>query len=158
MRENIQSLPMSEVAVFAENLAKNLFMLPLLRSMEAINVQALRLIRLFGNRTSKRVTPSVGPEQEYFFVDREKYLQRKDLIFIGRTLFGAMPPKGQEMDDHYFGSIRERIASYMSCLLYTSYFICCFSLFRHRTTPHFLIPLRKLFHQNISKIRFYTYA
>ena len=80
---------------------------PLLRSMEAINVQALRLIRLFGNTTSKRVTPSVGPEQEYFIVDREKYLQRKDLIFTGRTLFGAMPPKGQEMDDHYFGSIRE---------------------------------------------------
>ena len=81
--------------------------------MEAINEQALRLIRLFGNTTSKRVTPSVGPEQEYFIVDREKYLQRKDLIFTGRTLFGAMPPKGQEMDDHYFGSIRERIASYM---------------------------------------------
>ena len=78
---------------------------PLLRSMEAINVQALRLIRLFGNTTSKRVTPSVGPEQEYFIVDREKYLQRKDLIFTGRTLFGAMPPKGQEMDDHYFGSL-----------------------------------------------------
>ena len=86
---------------------------PLLRSMEAINEQALRFIRLFGNTTSKRVTPSVGPEQEYFLVDREKYLQRKDLIFTGRTLFGAMPPKGQEMDDHYFGSIRERIAAYM---------------------------------------------
>ncbi|MBR1391314.1 MAG: glutamine synthetase III [Lachnospiraceae bacterium] len=86
---------------------------PLLRSMEAINTQSLRLLRLFGNTTSKRVTPSVGPEQEYFIVDREKYLQRKDLIFTGRTLFGAMPPKGQEMDDHYFGSIRERIAAYM---------------------------------------------
>lgn len=86
---------------------------PLLRSMEAINVQALRLLKLFGNTTSKKVTPSVGPEQEYFIVDREKYLQRKDLIFTGRTLFGAMPPKGQEMDDHYFGAIRERIAAYM---------------------------------------------
>ena len=86
---------------------------PLLRSMEAVNDQALRLIRAFGNRTSKKVTTSVGPEQEYFIVDREKYLKRKDLIFTGRTLFGAMPPKGQEMDDHYFGSIRERIASYM---------------------------------------------
>ena len=86
---------------------------PLLRSMEAINDQALRLLRLFGNTTSTKVTPSVGPEQEYFIVDREKYLQRKDLIFTGRTLFGAMPPKGQEMDDHYFGSIRERIAAYM---------------------------------------------
>ena len=72
-----------------------------------------RLVRLFGNTTSKRVTPSVGPEQEYFIVDRQKYLQRKDLIFTGRTLFGAMPPKGQEMDDHYFGAIRERIAAFM---------------------------------------------
>lgn len=86
---------------------------PLLRSMEAVDEQALRILRLFGNTTSKRVTPSVGPEQEYFIVDHEKYLQRKDLIYAGRTLFGAMPPKGQEMEDHYFGSIRERIAAYM---------------------------------------------
>ena len=86
---------------------------PILRSMEAINEQALRLIRLFGNTTSKKVAPSVGPEQEYFLVDREKYLKRKDLIFAGRTLFGAMPPKGQELEDHYFGGIRERIAAYM---------------------------------------------
>lgn len=86
---------------------------PLLRSMEAVNKQAIRLLRLFGNNTSKKVTASVGPEQEYFIVDREKYLKRKDLIFTGRTLFGAMPPKGQEMDDHYFGAIRERIAAYM---------------------------------------------
>ena len=86
---------------------------PLLRSMEAVNQQSLRLLRLFGNTTSKRVTPSVGAEQEYFLVDRDKYLKRKDLIFTGRTLFGAMPPKGQEMDDHYFGAIRERIAAYM---------------------------------------------
>jgi glutamine synthetase len=86
---------------------------PLLRSMDAVNEQALRILRLFGNTTSKKVTPSVGAEQEYFIVDREKYLQRKDLIFSGRTLFGAMPPKGQELDDHYFGAIRERIASFM---------------------------------------------
>ena len=86
---------------------------PLLRSMEAINEQALRLLRLFGNTTSKKVTPSVGPEQEYFLVDKQKYLKRKDLIFTGRTLFGAMPPKGQELDDHYFGTIRQRVASYM---------------------------------------------
>ncbi len=86
---------------------------PLLRSMEALNEQGLRIVRLFGNTTSKRVTASVGAEQEYFIVDREKYLQRKDLIYTGRTLFGAMPPKGQEMDDHYFGSIRERIGAYM---------------------------------------------
>ena len=86
---------------------------PLLRSMEAINKEALRLLRLFGNTTSKKVTPSVGAEQEYFLVDAEKFEQRKDLIYTGRTLFGAMPPKGQELDDHYFGTIRQRIASFM---------------------------------------------
>ena len=86
---------------------------PLLRSMEAINEQALRLIRLFGNTTSLKVTPSVGPEQEYFLVDAKKFQERKDLIYTGRTLFGAMPPKGQELDDHYFGTIRQRIAGFM---------------------------------------------
>ncbi|MDD2978397.1 MAG: glutamine synthetase III [Hespellia sp.] len=86
---------------------------PLLRSMEAINAQGLRLIKLFGNTTSKKVTPSVGAEQEYFLVDAEKFLKRKDLIYTGRTLFGAMPPKGQELDDHYFGTIRQRIAGFM---------------------------------------------
>ena len=87
---------------------------PLLRSMEAINKQSIRLLRLFGNTTSQKVTPSVGVEQEYFLVDREKYLKRKDLVFTGRTLFGANPPKGQELDDHYFGAIRERIAAFMT--------------------------------------------
>ena len=87
---------------------------PLLRSMQAIDTQALRILRLFGNTNSKRVVPSVGPEQEYFLVDREKYLKRKDLIYTGRTLFGAMPPKGQELDDHYYGVIRERIGSFMN--------------------------------------------
>ena len=86
---------------------------PLLRSMEAVQSQALRLLRLFGNTTSRKVFPSVGVEQEYFIVDHEKYLQRKDLIFTGRTLFGAMPPKGQELDDHYFGVIRQRIGGFM---------------------------------------------
>ena len=86
---------------------------PLLRSMQAINEQSLRLLRLFGNTTSKKVTPSVGPDQEYFLVDADKFLQRKDLIYTGRTLFGAMPPKGQELDDHYFGTIRQRIAGFM---------------------------------------------
>ena len=86
---------------------------PLLRSMQAINEQSLRLLRLFENTTSKKVTPSVGPEQEYFLVDADKFLQRKDLIYTGRTLFGAMPPKGQELDDHYFGTIRQRIAGFM---------------------------------------------
>ena len=86
---------------------------PLLRSMQAINTQSLRLIRLFGNTTSKKVTPSVGAEQEYFLVDAKKFAERKDLIYTGRTLFGAMPPKGQELDDHYFGTIRPRIAAFM---------------------------------------------
>lgn len=86
---------------------------PLLRSMEAINKQSLRLLRLFGNKTSKRVTPSVGVEQEYFLIDAKKFRQRKDLIYTGRTLFGAMPPKGQELDDHYFGAIRQRVGAYM---------------------------------------------
>ncbi len=86
---------------------------PLLRSMEALNEQSIRLLRLFGNKTSRKVTPSVGVEQEYFLVDAEKFFQRKDLIYTGRTLFGAMPPKGQELDDHYFGTIRQRIAGFM---------------------------------------------
>lgn len=86
---------------------------PLLRSMEAIDKESIRLLRLFGNTTSKKVIPSVGAEQEYFLVNAEKFLQRKDLIYTGRTLFGAMPPKGQELDDHYFGTIRQRIASFM---------------------------------------------
>lgn len=86
---------------------------PLLRSMEAINEQSLRLLALFGKSSSKKVTVNVGVEQEYFIIDREKYLKRKDLIFTGRTLFGAAPPKGQELDDHYFGTIRPKIASFM---------------------------------------------
>ena len=86
---------------------------PLLRSMQAVNKQALRLIRLFGDTTAKKVTPSVGAEQEYFLVSDKNFMQRKDLTFTGRTLFGAMPPKGQEMDDHYLGTIRQKISAYM---------------------------------------------
>ena len=86
---------------------------PLLRSMQALDIQAVRVLRALGNTTAKKVNTSVGPEQEYFLVDKKKYLQRKDLIFTGRTLFGAMPPKGQELDDHYFGTIKERIAGFM---------------------------------------------
>ena len=86
---------------------------PLLRSMEAIDRQALRLIRLFGNTESRKVTPNVGPEQEYFLVDAKKFMQRKDLLYTGRTLFGSMPSKGQEMDDHYYGTIRQKIISFM---------------------------------------------
>ncbi len=87
---------------------------PLLRSMDAINRQALRVLRLFGNDTVKCVRTCVGPEQEYFLIDKEMYKKRKDLIFTGRTLFGAKPPKGQEMDDHYFGVIKPRVAAYMA--------------------------------------------
>lgn len=89
---------------------------PLLRSMEAISEQALRIVRLFGNTEASRVVASVGAEQEYFLIDRAKYLQREDLIFTGRTLFGAPAPKGQELEDHYFGTIRERIGAYMKDL------------------------------------------
>ena len=89
---------------------------PLLRSMQALNKQALRILRLFGNTDVKCVRTSVGPEQEYFLVDKEMYDKRKDLIFTGRTLFGAKPPKGQEMDDHYFGVIKPRVAAYMADL------------------------------------------
>lgn len=89
---------------------------PLLRSMEAINEQALRIVRLFGNTEAKKVTPSVGAEQEYFLVDQKRALLREDLLFAGRTLFGAPAPKGQELEDHYFGVIRERIGAYMKDL------------------------------------------
>ncbi len=89
---------------------------PLLRSMEALNRQAMRILKLFGNDSVKCVRTSVGPEQEYFLVDREMYNKRKDLIYTGRTLFGAKPPKGQELDDHYFGTIKPRVAAYMEDL------------------------------------------
>lgn len=86
---------------------------PLLRSMEAIDKQALRILRLFGNTETQRVITTVGPEQEYFLIDKEVYLKRPDLIYTGRTLFGARPPKGQELDDHYFGNIKHRVSAYM---------------------------------------------
>ena len=89
---------------------------PLLRSMEALNRQALRILRLFGNEDVKCVRTSVGPEQEYFLVDKEMYEKRKDLVYTGRTLFGSKPPKGQEMDDHYFGVIKPRVAEFMEDL------------------------------------------
>ncbi len=89
---------------------------PLLRSMEALNKQALRILKLFGNTTVKSVKTSVGPEQEYFLVDKKLFDERRDLIFTGRTLFGAKPPKGQEMDDHYFGVIKPRVAAFMADL------------------------------------------
>ena len=89
---------------------------PLLRSMEAISKQAVRILRLFGNDTVKTVKTTVGPEQEYFLIDKEVYDKREDLIYTGRTLFGAKPPKGQELDDHYFGAIKDRVKAYMDDL------------------------------------------
>jgi glutamine synthetase len=86
---------------------------PLLRSMEALNEQALRILRLFGGTEAKRVLPAVGPEQEYFLIDRDLYIKRPDLMYCGRTLFGARPPKGQELEDHYFGSIKPRVSAFM---------------------------------------------
>ena len=91
---------------------------PLLRSMEAIDREAVRILKLFGHNDVTNVSCSVGPEQEYFLIDRDKFLQREDLIFTGRTLFGAKPPKGSEMDDHYFGALKERVAAYMKELNY----------------------------------------
>ena len=89
---------------------------PLLRSVEAINKQTLRILKLFGHRDVKRVRVTVGPEQEYFLINRKKYYQRQDLVICGRTLFGARPPKGQEMEDHYFGTIKPRVAEFMADL------------------------------------------
>jgi len=86
---------------------------PLLRSMEALDTQAMRILKLFGNTTAQRVVSTVGPEQEYFLIDKEVYLRRPDLMMTGRTLFGAKPPKGQELDDHYFGSIKQRVSEFM---------------------------------------------
>lgn len=108
---NILCIPTAFCSYKGEALDKKT---PLLRSMQAIEIQAVRALRLLGNNTVTKVKASVGAEQEYFLVDRKKYLERKDLIYTGRTLFGAMPPKGQELDDHYFGSIKERVAEFMS--------------------------------------------
>ncbi len=113
IKNNTLCIPTAFCSYGGEILDKKI---PLLRSMEAINKQALRILRLFGNTEAQRVTTTVGPEQEYFLVDGEMFKQRKDLRFTGRTLFGAMPPKGQELEDHYFGAIRTRVMEYMQDL------------------------------------------
>ena len=113
IKENTLCIPTAFCSYGGEALDKKT---PLLRSMEALNTQAMRILRLFGNKDVKRVITCVGPEQEYFLVDREMYLKRKDLVYTGRTLFGAMPPKGQELDDHYFGAIKPRVQAYMEDL------------------------------------------
>ena len=113
IKENTLCIPTAFCSYGGEALDKKT---PLLRSMEALSKQALRVLRLFGNEDVRRVITSVGPEQEYFLVDREMYLKRKDLIYTGRTLFGAKPPKGQELDDHYFGAIKPRVQAFMADL------------------------------------------
>ena len=110
IKENTLCIPTAFCSYGGEALDKKT---PLLRSMEALNRQALRILHLFGNEDVRHVTTSVGPEQEYFLVDREMYNKRKDLVYTGRTLFGAMPPKGQELEDHYFGAIKPRVQAYM---------------------------------------------
>ena len=110
IKDNTLCIPTAFCAYGGEALDKKT---PLLRSMQAINKQALRILRLFGNNDVKRVITCSGAEQEYFLIDRELYLKRKDLMFTGRTLFGAKPPKGQEMDDHYFGAIKPRVKAFM---------------------------------------------
>ena len=110
LKENTLCIPTAFCSYGGEALDKKT---PLLRSMDALNRQALRILKLFGNTEVKRVVTNVGPEQEYFLVDREMYLKRKDLIYTGRTLFGAKPPKGQELEDHYFGAIKPRVQAYM---------------------------------------------
>lgn len=113
IKDNTLCIPTAFCSYGGEALDKKT---PLLRSMQALNKQALRILRLFGNEDVKCVRTCVGPEQEYFLIDRGVYEKRKDLIFCGRTLFGSKPPKGQEMDDHYFGAIKPRVAAYMADL------------------------------------------
>lgn len=113
IKDNTLYIPTAFCSYTGEALDKKV---PLLRSMDALNVQALRILKLFGNKDVRCVKTSVGPEQEYFLIPEELYKQRKDLIMTGRTLFGAMPPKGQEMEDHYFGSIKPKVAEYMADL------------------------------------------
>lgn len=110
IKEGILCIPTAFCSYGGEALDKKT---PLLRSMEELNRQAMRILKLFGHSDVKRVVTTVGPEQEYFLIDKEMFQQRKDLIYTGRTLFGARPPKGQEMEDHYFGVIRPRVAAFM---------------------------------------------
>lgn len=113
VKDNTLYIPTAFCSYSGEALDKKT---PLLRSMDAVSTQALRILRLFGNTTAKRVVATVGAEQEYFLVDEALYSRRKDLIFTGRTLFGAAPPKGQELEDHYFGTINQRVSDYMKDL------------------------------------------
>ena len=110
IKDDILCIPTAFCSYGGEALDKKT---PLLRSMEALNRQAMRILKLFGNNDVNRVLTTVGPEQEYFLIDKSLYLKRKDLIYTGRTLFGATPPKGQELEDHYFGVLRPRVSAFM---------------------------------------------
>ena len=117
---------------------------PLLRSMDEVSRQAIRILRLFGDTETKRVTASVGPEQEYFLIDKELYAQRKDLRMTGRTLFGAKPPRGQELEDHYFGAIKPRVAAYMKDLDETLWALGVLSKTKHNEvapSQHEMAPI-----------------
>lgn len=111
IKDNTLCIPTAFCSYSGESLDKKT---PLLRSMGVINKQAMRILKLFGNTTATNVITTVGPEQEYFLIDKELFLKRPDLLYTGRTLFGARPPKGQELDDHYFGSIKSRVQSFMT--------------------------------------------
>ncbi len=113
VRDNTLFIPTAFFSYSGESLDKKT---PLLRSMDAVSKQAMRILKLFGNTTAKRVIATVGAEQEYFLIDKKNYDKRKDLIFTGRTLFGAAPVKGQELEDHYFGEIKQRVSDYMKDL------------------------------------------
>lgn len=113
IKDNTLCIPTAFCSYGGDSLDKKT---PLLRSMQAIDKQAMRILKLFGNTNATNVITTVGPEQEYFLIDKEVYLQRKDLVYTGRTLFGARPPKGQELDDHYFGSLKQRVQAFMSDL------------------------------------------
>ena len=113
IKDNVLCIPTAFCSYGGEALDKKT---PLLRSMEAINRQGMRVLKLFGNTEVTSVKTTVGPEQEYFLVDKNVYEKRKDLVYTGRTLFGAKPPKGQELDDHYFGTIKPRVAAFMKAL------------------------------------------
>jgi len=110
LKDDTLCIPTAFISYSGESLDKKT---PLLRSMEAVSKEAVKLLRMFGDTTTQKVTATLGPEQEYFIIDKHMYQARKDLILTGRTLFGAMPPKGQELDDHYFGSIKERVSNFM---------------------------------------------
>ena len=141
IKEGVLCIPTAFCAYSGEVLDKKT---PLLRSIEALNKQALRILKLFGKTKVKRVTPFVGPEQEYFLVNKELYEKRKDLTYCGRTLFGAKPPKGQELDDHYYGVLKKRVSDYMKELDIELWKMGVFSKTKHNEvapSQHELCPI-----------------